>query len=296
MRAQAGSARCVARDLLGVFAAIEFAWLASVGVLALSSDRGALNGASRMFVAGGMSSALFLLGAALVHRGVGGTDLATLPSVHIDAPGLAAAGIGLVLLSVALKAGIAPLNFWIGAAYGRAGRLAVLVLGAIGAVGARCVSWCGSHRLHCLAPAIGEGVSITLATLGAVSVVIGSVQAVGARNVLRLAAYAGGGAGRRGAAVRSTWLAGGVRGGAGADVCNVGGDVGATWRRHVWRGRGGEVRCARRLGPARASGECSDHGGRDQPDGRAADDWLPWPLALGWKRESAPAGGGRRGR
>ena len=59
--------------------------------------------------------------------------------MHIDAPGLASAGIGLVLLSVALKAGIAPLNFWIGAAYGRAGRLAVLVLGALGAVGALCV-------------------------------------------------------------------------------------------------------------------------------------------------------------
>lgn len=179
-----------ARDLLGVFAAIEFAWLASVGVLALSSDRGALNGASRMFVAGGVSSALFLLGAALVHRGVGGTDLATLPSVHIDAPGLAAVGIGLVLLSVALKAGIAPLNFWIGAASGRAGRLAVLVLGAIGAVGAlSALVRLASFALP--APAIGEGVSVTLATLGAVSVVIGSVQAVGARNVLRLAAYAG---------------------------------------------------------------------------------------------------------
>ena len=179
-----------ARDLLGVFAAIEFAWLASVGVLALSPDRGALNGALRMLVAGGVSSALFLLGAGLVFRGVGSTDLVLLPTTQIGAPGLAAAGMGLVLLSVALKAGIAPLNFWIGAAYGRAGRLAALLLGAIGAIGGLCaLVRLASFALP--APAIGEGVSITLASLGAVSVVIGSVQAVGARNVLRLAGYAG---------------------------------------------------------------------------------------------------------
>jgi multicomponent Na+:H+ antiporter subunit D len=179
-----------ARDLVGVFAAVEIAWLASVGVLALSPDRGALNGASRMLVAGGVSSALFLLGIALTHSGVGAIDLAALPSANIRAPGLAAAGVGLVLLSVALKAGIAPLNFWIGAAYGRAGRLAALLLGAIGAVGALCVLVrLASFALP--APALGEGVSITLATLGATSVLIGSVQAVGARNLLRLAAYSG---------------------------------------------------------------------------------------------------------
>jgi NADH:ubiquinone oxidoreductase subunit 2 (subunit N) len=64
------------------------------------------------------------------------------------------------------------------------------VLGGIGAIGALCVVVrLASFALP--APAIGEGVSITLAMLGASSVVIGSVQAVGARNVLRLAAYAG---------------------------------------------------------------------------------------------------------
>lgn len=178
-----------ARGLLGVFAAVEFAWLAMVGLLALSADRGALNGAMRMFVAGGVSSALFLLGVALVDRGVGSTDLLALPRTHIDAPALAATGVGLMLLALALKGGVAPLHFWIGAAYGRAGRLAALMLGAVAAVGALSVMVrLASYAIP--APAIGEGVSAMLAALGAVSVVVGSVQAVGARNVLRLAAYA----------------------------------------------------------------------------------------------------------
>jgi len=42
-----------------------------------------------------------------------------------------------------------------------------------------------------MAPAVGEGVSMTLAALGCASVLIGSMQAVGARNLPRLAGYAG---------------------------------------------------------------------------------------------------------
>lgn len=183
------TAALFARDLLGVFAAVEFAWLAGVALLALSNDRGALNGAMRMFVAGGVSSALMLLGVALVHRGVGATDLLHLPRAIIDAPGLAATGVGLLLLALVLKAGIAPLHFWIGAAFGRAGRLAALTLGAVSAVGAlSAIVRLASYAIP--APAVGEGVSAMLAAIGAISVVVGSVQAVGARNVMRLAAYA----------------------------------------------------------------------------------------------------------
>jgi multicomponent Na+:H+ antiporter subunit D len=113
-----------------------------------------------------------------------------LSAAVIRLPGLAAVGVGLMLAALALKAGAAPLNFWLGAASGRASGLAVLALGVIGMLG--CLFVIIRFAAHAApAPAIGGGVSAVLAALGAASVVIGSVQTVGARNLRRLAAYAG---------------------------------------------------------------------------------------------------------
>lgn len=179
-----------ARDLAGVFVAIEAAWLASVALLALGPARSALGGALRMLGAGGVGSALFLCGAALFYRSVGTLDLSAIAAARIEGADAAALGAGLMLLGVALKAGIAPLHDWIGAAFTRPGGAAALTLGTLGVIGALCVI----VRLAAYfipVPTIGGGVSIALAVLGGASVVIGSIQAVGARNLLRLAAYAG---------------------------------------------------------------------------------------------------------
>lgn len=179
-----------ARDLVGVFIALEAAWLALVGLIAMSPERGGLNGALRMLGAGGVSAALFVLGAALLQRASGSFDLPAIADELIERSDAAALGAGLVLISVALKAGLAPLHEWVGAAFARAGVAAGVVLGAVSVVGAvavlvRLAAYFGAS------PALGEGVSIALAALGGVSVVIGSLQAIGARSLPRLAAYAG---------------------------------------------------------------------------------------------------------
>jgi NADH:ubiquinone oxidoreductase subunit 2 (subunit N) len=179
----------MARDFIGVFVAAEAAWLAGVALLALSPHRGALNGALRMLTSGGAGAALFLIGLGFIHRGTGGIELATLSVAEVRAPGLTAIGMGLVLLSLAAKVGVAPLHYWSAAAFGRAGRLQVLMLGVIGATGAlAALLRVAAHAVTM--PEIGAGVSAGLAALGAASVVIGSVQAVGASNLARLGAYA----------------------------------------------------------------------------------------------------------
>lgn len=182
----------LARDLVGVLIAAETAWLAGVGLLALTGDRerGVLNGALRMLSSGGAGSALFILGAALMHRSVGSLDVAAIAAAQIETPRVAAIGAGLLLLGLGFKAGAAPLHDWMGASYGRAGALAGLALGVVGAVGAAAaIARLGAHII--MAPALGEGLGMALAVLGCVSVLIGSMQAVGARNLRRLAAYAG---------------------------------------------------------------------------------------------------------
>jgi multicomponent Na+:H+ antiporter subunit D len=168
------------------------AWLASVGLVAVSGerDRAALAGAWRMLSMGGVAGVLMLIGAGLIYRSAGGVEIAALSSEQIAAPDLCAAGAGLVLAGLALKAGVAPLHLWMGAAYGRSGALATLALGVIGGVGAlAALARVASAALA--APAIAQGVSAALVAIGIASVVIGSVQAIGARNVRRLAAYAG---------------------------------------------------------------------------------------------------------
>jgi multicomponent Na+:H+ antiporter subunit D len=76
-----------------------------------------------------------------------------------------------------------------GAALGRAGGMAMLGAGALGVLGALCVL--ARFTAYAItAPQIGAGVSTALAVLGAASVVIGSMQAIGASNLPRLAAYA----------------------------------------------------------------------------------------------------------
>ncbi|MCL4716148.1 MAG: hypothetical protein KJZ75_14670 [Hyphomonadaceae bacterium] len=180
----------MARDLVGVLIAVETAWLASVGLVAMSAQRAALNGALRMLGAGGVGGAMFVLGAGLLHHGAGALDLPAIAAAHVERADAAALGAGLVLLGVALKAGVAPLHEWMGAVLGRVNAVGALAVGVLCAIGAIAVIVrLAAYLLPSLA--FGEGVSIALAVLGGASVVIGSVQAVGSHNLRRMTGYAG---------------------------------------------------------------------------------------------------------
>ncbi|MEZ6024246.1 MAG: proton-conducting transporter membrane subunit [Hyphomonadaceae bacterium] len=186
------SGALLAPNLIGVFAGVETAWLAAVGLVALSAvrDNAGLNGAFRMLAAGGAASALMLLGAGLWWRAAGGGTLAMMSLAQIDAPGLAIAGVSLVLAALALKAAIAPLHLWLPAAIGRTRALAPLVLGVVGVLGAlMALTRVAAAALP--APDLGAAVAAGLGVLGVASVVIGSVQAIGSTNLIRLTAYAG---------------------------------------------------------------------------------------------------------
>jgi multicomponent Na+:H+ antiporter subunit D len=181
-----------ARDLIAMIVAVEAAWLASVGLVAVNAvrARAPLNGALRMLSIGGVGAALMLLGAAMLGRAAGGFGLDGLPLAHIRMPNLAGAGAALIALALAVKIGIAPLHAWSAAAIGRANAMVTLGVGVLGVLGAASVL-CRFAAYTITAPEIGAAISTALAGLGAVSVVVGSVQAVGASNLQRLAAYAG---------------------------------------------------------------------------------------------------------
>ena len=177
----------LATDLLGVAAGAEAAWLASIGLIALGGERGALNGALRMLFTGGVSAMLVLIGVSMIGRAAGSMDVAAIAGA--ETPTVAAAGVMLVFVSLSLKAGLAPLHVWTGASLGRTDSFAALFVGTVGIVGALAVATRVSVHAAS-APLIAGGVGAAIAALGVVAVVVGSAQAVGATNLRRLAGYA----------------------------------------------------------------------------------------------------------
>ncbi|HVY85009.1 MAG TPA: proton-conducting transporter membrane subunit [Caulobacterales bacterium] len=180
-----------AADLSSILVAVETAWLCGVAFLAIAAeqDRGALSAALRMLITGGVAAALMLLGVGFVERGLGASDLEALDDVSIAAPRLAGVGAGLMLVALTMKAGLAPLQVWVGPAFGRASAGAALVLAVLGVIGALAVmTRVGVAAVG--APVIGDGVAAALAAIAVFTVAIGSIQAVGASNVRRMAAYA----------------------------------------------------------------------------------------------------------
>lgn len=180
----------LAGDLVVVFLSAQLAWLSAAGLVALSADgeRGALNGAWRMLSAGGAASALMLLGVGLIYRAFGSADLSVFSIVQAP-PAIAAAGVGLVLIPLALMAAVAPLHLWSPAAFGRAGGLAVIAVGVLGVTGAlSALIRIAAHVIH--SPELAAGVTAAMAALGVTSVIVGSAQAVGAVDLRRIAGYA----------------------------------------------------------------------------------------------------------
>jgi NADH:ubiquinone oxidoreductase subunit 2 (subunit N) len=270
----------MARDLVAMIAAVEAAWLACVGLVLVNAvrDREPLNGALRMLSIGGVGAALMLVGAAMLGRGAGSFELDALPLASIRMTDLAGAGAALMILGLAVKAGVAPLHAWSAAAIGRANAMVTLGVGVLGVVGALCVLARFSAYVI-TSPYIGAAISGALAALGGLSVVIGAVQAVGARNLLRLAAYAG--VSQAGCVLLSVALGSPAGFAAAFDpACRArgGGDC-VLWRRGG--GTCADAGDARWLWPACAACERGDHGGCAELDGRAADDRLSWALAFG---------------
>lgn len=181
----------LAQDFTTLFLFVEIAWMAGVGLVALRPEGGgALNGAMRMLAAGGVGAAFLLLGAGLAERGVGSTQLAALAAERLAIPVLGAAGLALMIVALALKAGAAPFNSWVSVCASAGGAFSGIGIGVVGACGAA-LALVRLAALAALAPQMSNGAALLLACLGVAAVVVGSVQAIGAVNIQRLAVYAG---------------------------------------------------------------------------------------------------------
>jgi len=178
-----------AEHLLVLYAGLELLALPVHVLVGWDRDRARSNEAGlKSFLLGGLASAVLLYGLALLYGATGHLDYEGL-RVALESRGpLASAGIGLTLVGVASKAGLAPFHQWVpdvdeGAPTSATAFVSVCVRGAALLVLLRLV-------VEAL-PSGDAALRSVFAVLAVTGVVVGSLMAMVQRNVKRLIAWAG---------------------------------------------------------------------------------------------------------
>ncbi|MDX2238893.1 MAG: proton-conducting transporter membrane subunit [Hyphomonadaceae bacterium] len=179
----------LAHDLLHAALFIQAGWFAAAGLTALrgGQDRAALAAGLRMTLAGAFGAALLTIGIALLARATGGAGIEQVGTAPLGRVGVG--GLALTVLALCAYAGLAPVQTWAPAAFGRGEPLIGFLLGAVAPVA--CLSLV--IRLAAAAmrdPGAAFAAQAFIGGLGAAAILYASVQAIGARDLRRMAGYA----------------------------------------------------------------------------------------------------------
>ena len=172
-------------DLFNLYVTLEFAAIASVGLIGLAGDA-ARAAAWRYLLATLLGSSIYLLGVALLYGRHATLDIALL-STLAEADTVTAVAALLVTLGLLLKAAIFPLHFWLPAAHGRATPAVSAILSGVVVAAAYYLLlrlWLGPFALL-----LDSGAGLLLGMLGAGAVVWGGIQALLQRHLKLLVAY-----------------------------------------------------------------------------------------------------------
>lgn len=165
---------------------------AALSGLAAVRDRAGAPVALGATLAALSAGALAVFGASLLVTATGVADLADIAAtLHRAGAEHGLPGVALLLTACALFAGVAPMHGWAADQVGHAPHGAAVVI----AVVARVAAFAALIRVYGLAQAdsfsgVTTGLDYACAALGAVGVIVGSAQAIGARDARRLAAHA----------------------------------------------------------------------------------------------------------
>ncbi|MBZ2188470.1 NADH-ubiquinone oxidoreductase [Alcanivorax sp. JB21] len=162
-------------DLLTLYIGVEALGLLAVAMIGLNNTPGAVDAALRYLFATLLGSLAYLVGAGLLFGHYGTLELATLAG-QVSANGATAAGFGLMLAGLALKAAVFPLHGWLPAAHASA-LLPVSVLHAALVIKAS-VFVMLRHWLA-FGPAFADtALPLLVGALGAVAILWGSIMAL----------------------------------------------------------------------------------------------------------------------
>ncbi len=189
-----------AGDVVTLVLSLEIAAAASYALVAFARSRRSYESAVKYFIQGSVATALILVAAAALAAGSAPSlGYAVISRAAGTAPTTAlTAGIVLLVAGLAFKAGAAPFHSWAPDAYEVAppaagGVLAGVVKAAV--IAALCVVL-GASAFAGSSPSLplgllGTAVFPIVATIGGLSIVVGSVGALRQRSYLRMLGYAG---------------------------------------------------------------------------------------------------------
>ncbi len=195
----------ISSNLILLFMGLETASIALYVIAGfVRVERNSDESALKYFLLGSFASALFLYGIALVYAGTGSISIygsgvaafgtgsirqffATEPVALLDV-GVLLAGIGLIIVGLAFKASAAPFHQWAPDVYQGAASGSVALMSA----GVKVAAITAMVRVLMAAfpTRIGDWAPI-LAVIAVLSIVVGTIGAIGQRDMKRLLAYSG---------------------------------------------------------------------------------------------------------
>lgn len=177
-----------ARDLIVLFLGIEIMSLPAYVLAGIRrQDQKSGEAALKYFLLGAFATSFLLYGIALLYGATGTTSYAGIAAALGDAPRLVVlAGIGMLIVALGFKVGVAPFHFWAPDVY----QGAPTAVTALMAVGVKAAAVVGTTRFFLMAlEALHVEWSIVLWWIAVATMTIGNFVAISQNNVKRMLAY-----------------------------------------------------------------------------------------------------------
>ena len=172
-------------DLFNMYVCIELMGLGSVALVALAGPM-ALRAAMRYLLVTLAGSLFYLLGVALLYGGWGTLDMQLLSGL-MEASAASEVALAVMTLGLALKTALVPLHFWLPAAHANAPAPVSAVLSAL--VVKASFYMLARLWIDVFDVVDTDAMAVVLATLGAVAIFWGSIQALRQARLKLLVAY-----------------------------------------------------------------------------------------------------------
>jgi multicomponent Na+:H+ antiporter subunit D len=176
-------------DLFSLYVFLEVTSVATFVLIAFNRDRHALEGAFKYLVLSAVATALMLGSVALLMMMAGGTSFQAIKAVLAGGSGgslLATIAVGAFVIGLFIKGGLVPFHGWLPGAYSAASApVSILLAGVVTKVS-------GIYALVRLAIdvfPITPAMSQVLLLVGAVSIIVGAVAAIGQSDLKRMLSY-----------------------------------------------------------------------------------------------------------
>lgn len=175
-------------DLFNLYIFVEIATIASYALVAIEGKDESLESAFKYTVLGTLSSSMILVGIGLLYRATGALNLTFIADQLASSPeGLSVqAPLGLLICGLALKAGLVPFHTWLPDAYSSA---PIPISALFAGISTKLIGLYVLARLLFNVYGVTDDLSTLLQWLGAATMTLGGLLALGQTDLKRMYAY-----------------------------------------------------------------------------------------------------------